>query len=104
MPRNCSGLSAIKTGQKVKLRSMSGKSGDSHLDLYVMSKEKERLEQARLTAEKRKKNIEADLKDLTKRIEKMKKAAQGEDVKTKREGQRPQVVRKNGLKTIILGY
>lgn len=104
MTRNISGLSAIKTGQKAKIRSMPGKSGNSYLSLYVMSKEKERLEQERLTVEKRKGNLEADLKDLNKVIEKMKKAAPMEDAEAQRGGQRMCAAMGGRLKTLIMDY
>ncbi|MBI3752612.1 MAG: hypothetical protein HY266_01025, partial [Deltaproteobacteria bacterium] len=64
-----------KTGQKAKIRSMPKRRGKDYLGLFSMSMKKTRLEHERRTIDKRKMNIEAEIKDLKREIEKMEQSA-----------------------------
>ncbi len=69
------GISDIKTGQRAKIRSMLRRKGKDYLGLFGMSMKKTRLEHEMHTIDKRKMNIEAEIKDLKREIEKMEQSA-----------------------------
>lgn len=67
------GLFDMRTPQKIKMRSMP-KAGGNHLDLYMLIKEKDRLEQEKVNVDKRKKQLETNLKEINKDIKKLEKS------------------------------
>lgn len=68
MRQKLGGLSDIKTPQKTKVRSMPRTGGLNYLDLYMLTKEKDRLEQEKYIVEKRKKNVEENLESITEQL------------------------------------
>lgn len=73
MGRKIGSLRNIKTGQKIKIRAMPQRTDRSYLDLYIMTKEKGRLEQEKATVDDRKEQVEGSLKNLEQDIEELKK-------------------------------
>ena len=81
MPRgvsNISGLRNIKGMHSAGKRSISRVASSAYLDLYMLRKEKERLEKEDATLEKRKAVIQKKLEDIKKEMEALEKLAQEE--------------------------
>jgi len=105
MRRKASGLSDIKTSQKTKLHTMPKKVRDSdYLDLYLLTKEKDRLEQEKSAVDKRRKRLEENLKELQQQIETLQKAAAGEDGEAKDKEKVEKKISQKEWKTMTLGY
>lgn len=68
MRQKLGGLSDIKTPQKTKLRSMPNMGGPNYLDLFMLTKEKDRLEQEQYNVDKRKKNIDKTLAEIKEQL------------------------------------
>lgn len=84
MKQRASGLSDIKTSQKTKLHTVPKKIRDAgYLDLYLLSKEKARLEQEKSALDRRKKQLEENLEELQQQMEMLQKAAAEEDGEAK---------------------
>lgn len=111
MSINIGGLSNIRTHhRKANIRSMPKARNDYLLDLYILTKEKARMEQEKLALDKRKRNLEANLKDVRKKIKRIERDAARKQTsaeggkKSSRmflSGKRPAEGR---LKTIVLNY
>lgn len=119
MSRKIGGLSDIKTGRKANIRSMPKARNDYHLDLYILTKTKARLEQEKLALDKRKRNLEANLKDVRKKIKRIERGAARKEIymeggKTRPRTPAPECLNRgflsgkrpaeSRLKTIVLNY
>lgn len=74
----------------------------AYLDLYILRKEKDRLEREESLVEKRKKEIQKKLKEVEQQMELLEKAAQGQSL-DKRNKEADMEVKK-GCKTMTLNY
>ena len=74
MGRLKKGVSDVKTAQKVRIRSKPRAAGSRLLELYLLAKEKNRLEQHKEVIDKKNKDVENEIKDVE---EEMKKVARG---------------------------
>lgn len=104
MNQKRAGLFDIKTPQKSKTRSIP-KAGGNYLDLYMLIKEKERLEQEKANVDKRKKQLETNLKEINKEIKKLGESLSEE--KMELPGQEKEKKRKipgKPMKTMTLNY
>ncbi len=72
MGRLRGGLSNVKTAQKARLRSRPRLAGSRLLELYLLTKDKDRLKQHKEVLDKKNKNVEDEVKDVE---EEMKKVA-----------------------------
>ncbi|MEK7842585.1 MAG: hypothetical protein AAB197_07920 [Deltaproteobacteria bacterium] len=104
MSRKTLGLSDIRTGQKAKIRSMPKRRGKDYLDLFSMTMKKTRLENERRTLDKRKENIEAEIKDLKREIEKMEQVAPAQFKHAKKNKLCRNAGAKSPLKAMVMGY
>ncbi|MDP2683052.1 MAG: hypothetical protein Q8P28_09685 [Deltaproteobacteria bacterium] len=104
MSRKTLGLSDIKTGQRAKIRSMLGRKGKDYLGLFGMAMEKTRLEHEMQTIDKRKMNIEAEIKDLKREIEKMEQSAPAQFKHEKKNKLRRNAGAKSPLKAMVMDY
>lgn len=68
MKRNRIGSANAKGGQRSRLRSIPKKDDSQHLDLYVLTKEKERLEQYKASLERSEKKVKVNVEQIDKRI------------------------------------
>lgn len=74
------GLTEIRTIQSLKRSSMPKSQSSSHLDLYMMKREKDRLEKEIFTLEKKGKAIQKRLDEIDKEMDRL----QEEETKRKR--------------------
>jgi len=58
------GITSIKTGQKAKIRSMPRAKGSEHLDLFLLGKNRTRLEKEKTNVDKRMTQIREDLEGI----------------------------------------
>lgn len=82
MKKKASGLSDIKTTQGAKVRAMPKRQGANYLDLYVLTKEKARLEEEKSVVDKRKEQLESNIKELEREIETLTKTLSQQDGQT----------------------
>lgn len=73
-------VSDIKTALRSKVRSKPRVRGSEHLEMFVLEKNKARLEQEKGNVEKRKEQIEKDISVIDEELEKL------EDVVSERQG------------------
>jgi len=62
------GITSIKTSQKSKIRSMPRAKGSEYLDLFLLGKNKARLEKEKVNVEKRSSQVVEDLKVIHEEI------------------------------------
>lgn len=104
MQQKMSGLSDIKTSQKARVHGTPKSAEASYLDLYILSKERDRLEQEKSVVDKRKEQLEANLEDLKQQIETLKKVVPQEGRQIGgREAIKKEVAKKE-WKTMTLDY
>jgi hypothetical protein len=65
------GLSDVKTAQKARLRSRPRAAGSRLLELYLLTKEKNRLEQHKEVIDKKNKDVEYEVKDVEEEMERV---------------------------------
>lgn len=104
MSRKTLGLSDIRTGQRAGIRSMPRRKGKDYLGLFGMAMKKTRLENEMHTIDKRKMNIEAEIKDLKRGIEKMEQSAPAQFKHAKKNKLRRNARAKPSLKAMALDY
>lgn len=104
MGRNIGNLSNIKTTQKAKLRSRPKVGDSNYLDLYILDKEKARLEQEKSVVDKRKEQIEVNLKDIHCQIETLEKTAPQGGRQSKSKKPLKKAVSKKEWETMTLDY
>ncbi len=64
MGRLKKGVSDVKTAQKARIRSKPRAAGSRLLELYLLTKEKNRLEQHKQVIDKKTKDVENEVKDV----------------------------------------
>lgn len=64
MGRYKRGISDVKTAQKARMRSRPRAAGSRLLELYLLTKEKDRLEQHKEVIDKKNKDVEAEVDDV----------------------------------------
>ena len=74
------GLREIRTIQSLKRSSMPKSQSSSYLDLYMMKREKDRLEKETFTLEKKRRAIQTRIDEIDKEMDRL----QEEDTKRKR--------------------
>lgn len=104
MGRNIGSLSDIKTGQKAKVRTIPKVEGSNYLDLFMLSKERDRLKQEKSVVDKRKEQLEANLKNIEQRVEMLEEAVPQEDKQTRSKKRRQEEPPKKEWKTMSLNY
>lgn len=104
MSRKTLGLSDIKTGQRAKIRSMLRRNDKDYLGLFGMAMKKTRLEHEMQTIDKRKMNIEAEIKNLKREIEKMEQVAPAQFKHAKKNKLRRNAGAKSSLKAMVMDY
>lgn len=71
MARLKRGLSDVKTAQKGRLRSRPRAAGSRLLELYLLTKEKDRLKQHKVVIDKKNKDVETEVKDVEEEMKRM---------------------------------
>lgn len=105
MKQKASGLSNIKTSQKTKLHTIPKKVRDSdYLDLYLLAKERARLEQEKSVVDRRNGQLEENLEQLQQQIETLQKAAAEEDGEVKDKEKVKKKTSQKEWKTMTLEY
>lgn len=104
MSRKTLGLSDIRTGQRAKIRSIPGRKGKDYLDLFGMTLKKTRLEHEAHTIDKRKMNIEAEIKGIKREIKKMEQSAPAQGKHAKKNKLRRNAGAKSPLKAMVMDY
>jgi len=96
-----SGLRSIKSMHSGGKRSIPRVQSSAYLDLYMLRKEKDRLEKEIYILDKRKKDIQKKLDEINKEMEKLQKAETERKESVIKEFERPSGKR---LKTMKLKY
>lgn len=96
-----SGLRSIKSMHSSGKRSIPRVQSSAYLDLYMMRKEKDRLEKEIYILDKRKKDIQKKLDEINKEMEKLQKAETGRKESVAKEFEKPS---KKEWKTMKLKY
>ena len=84
-----SGLRSIKSMHSSGKRSIPRVQSSAYLDLYMLRKEKDRLEKEIYILDKRKKDIQKKLDDVNKQMEKLQKAEAERKEKVLQEFEKP---------------
>lgn len=71
------GLQSIRSLHSTSKRSIPRIQSSAYLDLYVLKKEKERLEKENYILDKRKKDIHKKLEEINKQMDKIEKSGSG---------------------------
>lgn len=104
MGRRIGGLSDIKTSQRAKIHSKPRAKGSEYLELYMLSKEEERLENYNLVLDNTKNQSETNLKEVRREIRQLENRVSLKD----RLGEDKEEMKKRTpakpLKTIVLDY
>lgn len=103
MNQKRAGLFDIRTPQKTKTRSIP-KAGGNYLDLFMLIKEKERLEQEKANVDKRKKQLETNLKEINKEIKRLEKSLSEEKKELPGEEREKRKIPGKPMKTMTLNY
>ena len=74
------GLGDIKTALSTRTHSKPAQKGTAHRDLYLLVKEKERLERELVQLERKQKRVQKHLAEILQTIAKLQQEAQIEDV------------------------
>jgi len=96
-----SGLRSIKSMHASGKRSVPRVQSSAYLDLYMLRKEKDRLEKDMFVLDKRKNDIQKKLDDVNKQMDKLQKSATEVKEKYSQEVKRPSG---KELKTMSLEY
>jgi len=96
-----SGLRSIKSMHSSGKRSIPRVQSSAYLDLYMMRKEKDRLEKEIYILDKRKKDIQKKLDEINKEMEKLQKAEPGRKESVAKEFEKPS---EKEWKTMSLKY
>ena len=81
MEQEVRGITSIKTSQKSKVRSMPRAKGSEHLDLFLLGKNKARLEKEKTNVEKRTLQVVQDLKTIDEEISELEIEISGSEPK-----------------------
>lgn len=84
-----SGLRSTKSMHSTGKRSISRVESSAYLDLYMLKKEKDRLEKEIYILDKRKKDTQKKLDDINKEMDKLQKAEAGRKEKVLQEFEKP---------------
>ncbi|MDO9580061.1 MAG: hypothetical protein Q7J06_05775, partial [Bacteroidales bacterium] len=68
MEQDIQGITSIKTSQKSKIRSMPRSKGSEYLDLFLLGRNKARLEKEKTNVVKRKDQVEDDIRTIEEEI------------------------------------
>ena len=81
MEQEIPGITSIKTSQKSKIRSMHRARGSEYLDLFLLGKNKARLEKEKTNVEKRSLQVVEDLKTIDEEISELESEISGVEPK-----------------------
>ena len=81
MEQEVRGITSIKTSQKSKIRSMPRAKGSEYLDLFLLGKNKARLEKEKTNVEKRTLQVVQDLKTIDEEISELEIEISGSEPK-----------------------
>ena len=84
-----SGLRSIKSMHSSSKRSIPRVQSSAYLDLYMMRKEKDRLEKEIYILDKRKKDVQKKLDDVNEQMDKLQKAETGRKERATKEFEKP---------------
>lgn len=84
-----SGLRSIKSMHSSSKRSIPRVQSSGYLDLYMLRKEKDRLEKEIYILDKRKKDIQKKLDDVNEQMDKLQKAETGRNESVNKEFEKP---------------
>lgn len=95
MEQDIQGITSIKTSQKSKVRSMPRAKGSEYLDLFLLGKNKARLEKENINVGKKKLQVGEDLKAIDEEIAELETEISGsEPKKTTVQGYKKKVPKK----------
>jgi len=104
MEQDIPGLTSIKTSQKSKVRSMPRSKGSEYLDLFLLEKNKARLEKEKKNVEKRKAQVEEDIKSIDQEKLELESMVAGEERKETAGFQYKKMVPKKPMKLMKIEY
>lgn len=99
-----SGLRDIRSMHSTGQRSIPRVQSSAYLDLYMLRKEKERLEKEESLLEKRKHGIQKRLKELQRQMEALEKSAQADGSKSTSDKAEKKDPSERKWKTMALNY
>jgi len=98
------GITSIKTSQKSKIRSMPRAKGSEYLDLFLLGKNKTRLDKEKKNVEKRKNQVEENLNGLYQEISELEGLLSTEKRNETAEPQYKKMVPKKPMKVMKFEY
>jgi len=104
MEQEIPGITSIKTSQKSKIRSMPKAKGSEHLDLFLLGKNKIRLEKEKMNIEKRNNQVEETLNGIYQEISELKGLVSTEKPNETAEPQYKKMVPKKPMKVMKFEY
>ncbi|MDO9514523.1 MAG: hypothetical protein Q7J01_00285 [Syntrophales bacterium] len=104
MEQDIQGITSIKTSQKSKIRSMPRTKGSEYLDLFLLGKNKARLEKEKTNVVKRKDQVEDDIRTIEEEISELEGAVAGGEQREPAKTQYKKMVPKKPLKVMKLDY
>ena len=104
MEQDIPGLTSIKTSQKAKVRSMRRAKGAEYLELFLLGKNKTRLEKEKINIEKRKAKVEEDIKSIDQEKSELESMVAGEERKETAGFQYKKMVPKKPMKLMKIEY
>jgi len=104
MEQEIPGITSIKTSQKSKIRSMPRAKGSEYLDLFLLGKNKARLEKEKANVEKRNAHVTVELKAIDEEISELEGEISGGEPKETAEPQYKKMVPKKPMKVMKFEY
>ena len=104
MEQDIQGVSSIKTSQKSKVRAMPRAKGSEYLDLFLLGKNKARLEKENINVTKRKIHVEGELKAIDEEIMELGGAVSREEPKETAFSKYRKMVPKKPMKVMKVEY
>ena len=101
---DASGLREIRSMHTTGQRSIPRVQGSAYLDLYMLRKEKERLEKEESLLEKRKQGIQKRLEEIKQQIKALEKSAKAEESESRIDKEEKKDALKKKWKTMVLNY
>ena len=104
MEQDIPGLTSIKTSQRAKVRSMPRGKGAEYLELFLLGKNKTRLEKEKINIEKRKVQVGENLKAVDQEISELEGEVSGKNRKETAAQQYKKMVPKKPMKMMKIEY
>jgi len=104
MEQDIPGITSIKTSQKSKVRSMPKAKGSEYLDLFLLGKNKARLDKEKTNVKKRNAHVTDELKAVDEEISKLEGEISGGEPKETAAQQHKKMFPKKPMKVMKIDY